>query len=598
MRRVAMIGIVGCIIILTLASMVYAQQPSFDAQLFRPVIFGGRFHNIQGAQTHWPLCWGVGMYVNYANSPMELRLTEGDKDDDSIDILNAVATANFIGAFYPTSWLAMGVDVPVHFYSRGKEYTDVDDPTSQEGLTDSAQLGDIRAELKFTATNIDTTRVGLAFSPFATFPTGNPDMFLGEGTTNFGGKVLLEVDAVIINIALNGGYLYREERDMLGVPLGSQWLYGVGLGKDFLNGFGFSVEAFGYFLDSGSVQVEEGSTDPQEVTGEPLEALAFVRYTLPNRVRFIGGGGGGITPGVGAPSYRVLAGMDYHPDCIPPTTGLLKVDVVNEQGLPVKSTLIIKKNKSGTFKTDGKGHFEREAAAGDYKISAAAKGYLPNTAKATVYVAKETYVKIVLKAPPKPTLLTIDVVHKKSGKKIPGAGILIKNLDTGKFKGIKAPEGTWGGEFTPGKYMFKGVAKGYEQVEVESTVIKSMKNKVTIKLRRKIIKIGKVQFAFDSAKLLPAAFPVLDDVVKKIKEADFTFKAVLIEGHTSSEGSDEYNMKLSQRRATSVKNYLVEKGLNPALLVVKPYGETKPITTNETEEGKEKNRRVEFIFEE
>jgi outer membrane protein OmpA-like peptidoglycan-associated protein len=595
MRRGLVIGLICLLLLIAFATFAQAQDAGFDAQLFRPSIFGGRFHTIEGAQTHWPLCYGFGLYFNYANSPMELRVG----DEFSKGVLNSVLTANITGAFMPLTWFALGIDMPVHLMARGYQF---EDPTiglqTSEGLTNTVTPGDLKAELKFTALNIDQYRVGLAIAPFAHFPTGDPTMFLGEGTVLFGGKILLEVDAVIFNVAVNGGYAYREQRDIFGVPMGSAFLYGAGIGRDFNNGLGFSVEAFGSYMDSGSVNVAEGSTAPQELSGYPIEALAFLRYTLPNKVRFMAGGGGAISPGIGAPSYRIVGGVDYHPDCIPPTTGLLIIDVVNEQDLPVKSLLIVKKHKTGTFKTGDDGHFEREAAAGDYTIAAAAKGYDPNSAKGTVIAGKTTNIRIVLIKPPEPTELTIKVVHKKSGKPILGAGILIKNVETGKFSGMKAPSGVWEDEYTPGKFKFTGVAKGYERVDVVAEVIKSQKNKVTIKLRRKIIKIGKVQFAYDSADLLPAAFPVLDDVLKKINEADFTFKTVVIEGHTSSEGSDEYNMKLSERRAKSVKKYLIKKGLAADLLQVQAFGETKPITTNETDAGKEKNRRVEFIFEE
>jgi len=541
------------------------------------------------------------MYLNYAASPMEIRTTTGNKEAEfDKGVLNSVYTANITAAFMPWSWLAMGADVPVHINARGYQFTDVETgEESSDGLTSDFKLGDIKAEMKFTMVNIDKTRVGLALAPFATFPTGAPDMFLGEGTTNFGGKLLLEVDAVIFNIALNGGYLYRSSRDIFGVPLGSSYLYGAGIGRDFSNGLGFSIESFGSYLDTSDVKVEKGESAPEELLGNPTELLAFLRYTFPNKIRLIAGGGGGITSGVGAPSYRIVGAIDYHPDCIPPTTGLLIIDVVNQQDIPIgKATLIVKKTKSGTFKTDKNGHFEREATEGDYAISAAAKGYLPGTGKGVVVAGKTTNVKIVLAPVPNPTTLSVKVVHKKSGKPIPNSVIVIKDLGTGKFTGHKAADGTWSGEYTPGKFRFIGVAKGYERVELDSDVIKEKANTVTIRLRRKIIKIGKVQFAFDSDKLLPPAFPVLDDVVKKIKNADFKFKKVMIEGHTSSEGSDEYNMKLSTRRSTSVRKYLISKGLPAELLEIAPFGEAKPIAPNDTEAGKEKNRRVEFIFEE
>ena len=65
-------------------------------------------------------------------------------------------------------------------------------------------------------------------------------------------------------------------------------------------------------------------------------------------------------------------------------------------------------------------------------------------------------------------------------------------------------------------------------------------------------------------------------------------------GHTDSVGSEAYNQQLSQRRAESVRNYLLDLGVDPDQLTAVGYGESKPIRSNDTEEGRERNRRVEF----
>ena len=70
-----------------------------------------------------------------------------------------------------------------------------------------------------------------------------------------------------------------------------------------------------------------------------------------------------------------------------------------------------------------------------------------------------------------------------------------------------------------------------------------------------------------------------------------------ISGHTDNVGSDKYNLGLSQRRAASVKKYLVEKfSIAPERLTTEGYGETKPIATNKTKEGRQLNRRIETNF--
>ena len=68
----------------------------------------------------------------------------------------------------------------------------------------------------------------------------------------------------------------------------------------------------------------------------------------------------------------------------------------------------------------------------------------------------------------------------------------------------------------------------------------------------------------------------------------------LVEGHTDSRGSDSYNLNLSDRRAASVRTYLTGKGLSNSRIQSRGFGEVRPIATNETEAGRQTNRRVEL----
>lgn len=114
----------------------------------------------------------------------------------------------------------------------------------------------------------------------------------------------------------------------------------------------------------------------------------------------------------------------------------------------------------------------------------------------------------------------------------------------------------------------------------------------------KIVINEKVQFEFNSAKILPVSHSLLDEVAKVIKENP-QIKKIEVEGHASDEGSDDYNLKLSDKRANSVMKYLTSKaGIAKDMLTAKGYGESRPIASNDTEDGKEKNRRVEFTITE
>ncbi len=107
-----------------------------------------------------------------------------------------------------------------------------------------------------------------------------------------------------------------------------------------------------------------------------------------------------------------------------------------------------------------------------------------------------------------------------------------------------------------------------------------------------VLILNKVLFNFNSSDLDPVSFAQID-MLTLLLQRDKTMK-ILVKGHTSSEGSDEYNLKLSENRAKSVVNYLVSKGIERSRLSFKGYGKTQPIEGNDTEESRQKNRRVEF----
>ena len=105
-----------------------------------------------------------------------------------------------------------------------------------------------------------------------------------------------------------------------------------------------------------------------------------------------------------------------------------------------------------------------------------------------------------------------------------------------------------------------------------------------------------VEFDFDKYDVKPKYHDVIGKVAEFMKQYPKT--TTVIEGHTDNRGSYQYNIKLSERRANSVRNYLIEKfNVEPARLSTKGYGYTKPIATNKTAEGRQKNRRIEAMID-
>ena len=107
--------------------------------------------------------------------------------------------------------------------------------------------------------------------------------------------------------------------------------------------------------------------------------------------------------------------------------------------------------------------------------------------------------------------------------------------------------------------------------------------------------LEKILFETAKAVILEQSYGILNSVAQVMR--DYPRLRVEVQGHTDSVGSDRYNMKLSRKRAYAVRRHLIEReGIEPDRLEAQGYGERSPIADNRTPEGKEKNRRVEFII--
>ena len=113
-------------------------------------------------------------------------------------------------------------------------------------------------------------------------------------------------------------------------------------------------------------------------------------------------------------------------------------------------------------------------------------------------------------------------------------------------------------------------------------------------VKKKIV-LRSVHFDFDKSTIRADAKPVLDEAVETLKGEGNV--RVVVGGYTDSVGSDQYNMKLSRRRADAVRTYLVSGGIPASRISVEAHGEGDPVATNETDDGRAQNRRVELKVE-
>jgi outer membrane protein OmpA-like peptidoglycan-associated protein len=159
-------------------------------------------------------------------------------------------------------------------------------------------------------------------------------------------------------------------------------------------------------------------------------------------------------------------------------------------------------------------------------------------------------------------------------------------------------------ELGPGTHGLAVRAEGFASQRADAVVAADQVAEVVVRLaparvaltREKIVILEKV--FFDTAKdtIRPESFALLDEVAATLRDRP-DMERVRIEGHTDERGPAGGNLDLSERRAASVRRYLVERGIDEARLTSRGFGESKPLDAAHTAAAWDKNRRVEFVIE-
>ncbi|OPX17945.1 hypothetical protein BXT86_03765 [candidate division WOR-3 bacterium 4484_100] len=232
---------------------------------------------------------------------------------------------------------------------------------------------------------------------------------------------------------------------------------------------------------------------------------------------------------------------------------------------------------------------------GHYRLYATAPGYIGQYKEVDVITSKITFCDFTLKKQaPETGGIIGKVVDMKTNEplivtlSIPRLGISIRSDSTGIFEFKKLP---------PGDYKVKAEAIDYETGVYPVVVRPGERTSLDIRMVKKgmVITLRGVKFDFNKATLRPESYPVLDEAAAIL--TNHPEIVVEIQGHTDAIGSASYNLKLSNARANTVRDYLITKHMiNPSRLIARGYGESRPIADNRTIEGRAKNRRVDFVI--
>ncbi|MEO0113886.1 MAG: OmpA family protein [candidate division WOR-3 bacterium] len=280
-------------------------------------------------------------------------------------------------------------------------------------------------------------------------------------------------------------------------------------------------------------------------------------------------------------TYGVIAGRVYDVTNNRPLQALISFPGTN---IPSASS----DSATGSFRVDN-------IPVGIITIQAEKDGYFKNAQTIQIEEGKVTSVDLAMAPSAFMATLTGKVADKKTAKPLqaiisfPGTGIA--DITTDSLTGIYQVQ------LPVGSHPVEVKAEGYI---TQTAVVILEKDKITEKnfdlvQKGMVITLKGIYFDFNKATIRPESYPVLDDAAKIL--TDNPKITVEIQGHTDSEGSDSYNQKLSEQRAYAVVDYLVKvKGIDINRLKAVGFGESKPIASNATKEGRALNRRVEFVI--
>ena len=235
-------------------------------------------------------------------------------------------------------------------------------------------------------------------------------------------------------------------------------------------------------------------------------------------------------------------------------------------------------------------------ASGDY-------AYFVSTRKGG-YGKDDIYrIKLSKTVKPKPVVLIYGKVLNAKTKEPIMSEILYETLPDGASAGTARSEpvnGTYKIVLPSGKnYGYRAEVKGFYAVS-ENLDVTELADYKEIERNlylapievNEVVRLNNIFFEFGKATLKPESFPELNRVVQLMK--DNSTIEIEISGHTDNVGSDADNLKLSQDRAQAVVDYLTKNGVKSGRITAKGYGESMPVASNDTDEGRQYNRRVEF----
>jgi OOP family OmpA-OmpF porin len=602
-----------------------AGRGGIDVEQFRPQVDGRGLFSAEGAETHHTLQWGLGLVLHYSKSP--LVAIEGANRAKLGDLVSDRFTADLVFSLGLQRWLTLGIGLPLALANEQDAFL--------QGGSGVTGLGSLRLQLKFRLLSEGHHGLGLAFLPVVYLPTGNHNAFLGQNGVVFSPMLVLERRLGLARLLFNFGYTVRERTSFLNLAVDDELFWRIGLSLRVHE----RVELGGELIGSTAA----GAPFDTDVRYNPLEAIFGARFFASDRLQVQVGAGPGLTKGYGTPLFRLFAGLVFAPheldtdgDGIPDRRDRCPTEPGPPQyyGCPLKDTdgdglpdnmdecptvpgprenrgcpwpdtdrdgVPDKLDKCPTVPgprenqgcpwpdTDGDGIPDKDDRCPAVPGPRENQGCpWPDTDGDGVLDKDDRCPKV-----PGP--------RENEGCPWPdtdGDGVLDKDDRCSAVPGPRENQGCpWpdtDGDGIPDKDDDCPKEPGPRHN-------RGCPLKAVVVTRTEVKISSQIFFRTGSATIRRKSYGILRDVADALKRHPEI--QVEVQGHTDDVGGAKMNLRLSQRRAESVRKFLLKQGVGPARMTSKGYGLTAPLRPvtkgmgkKQVNEARALNRRVQFII--
>jgi OmpA-OmpF porin, OOP family len=569
MKLRALLGCAPAALAICLSATSASAQPSargFALDRFEPAERGSDWFVGESLDLRGDPRFAAGLVLDYGHKPLVIYTPD---DDERATIVEHQLFAHVGAALVLWERVRFALNLPVALFQDGDGGRVGDTEYSSQSST---AVGDLRigADVRIAGQYGQAATLAAGVQLWA--PTGSRDSYTGDGAVRLRPRLMLAGDIGPFAYSGQAGFNFRANDDeFAGVSRGSEMFFAATAGARLADG----KLVVGPELTTATVVTESGAAFSRRTT--PVELLLGGHYLFAGSWRAGLGAGPGLTRALGTPQLRVLASIEWvqplpsEPVLLPDTSAPVDTDgdliVDSEDACPTVPGVRTDDPKTNGCPPpgdrDGDGVLDPEDAC-----------------------------------PDQPGPRSDD--PKTNGCPLPdrdGDGVLDTDDACPDEPGDKTDDPTTNGCPPPKDRDGDGILDAEDACPDAPGPMNEdpKKNGCPVaRVEKGQIRIREqVQFAYNSANILRNSNFILE-AVKNILESNPQIRKVQIQGHTDSKGSDAFNLGLSKRRAQAVVTWLTKNGIDKTRLEAQGFGEAQPLDSNDTEEGRAVNRRVEF----